>query len=287
MKKLVVLALLVGAVLCAALVAAQDVPAAQQIPRYVVATYPTPVLKTPAFHEVFGGRMKLDHCKGVRPIEFIAMTGTLFTVEDAMADQDTTIYRVTTNDYPFPTTAGYYIDSRFVTAVEVPKDRKPELPPVAEVQRRLTAALQRPYVWGGNFVNGVPRLKELYPQADPLAGVDCSGLLYQATNGFTPRNTSALISYGKAVHVAGLPVEKVAQKLKPLDLIVWNGHVMIVLDEDTIIQSTMGCNSVGGVHSSNLRDTLRRLMMRRKAVDQFPQGSAGARAFVVRRWYSR
>jgi hypothetical protein len=281
MKKLIFLALAIAAFLFATLATAQE------LPRYVVATSPTPVLNTPAFHKIFGGGTNLNPCTGVRPIEFIALTGTLFTVEAAVKDQGVPIYRITTHDYPYPTTTGYFIDSRFVKPVETPEDRLPTLPTMVVVQQRLVAALDKPYVWGGNVKDGLPFLRELYPQADPLAGVDCSGLLYEATDGFTARNTSALINFGAPVAIAGLSAESIAKKLKPLDLIAWNGHVMIVLDRDTVIQSEVGCRSGGGVHTSDLRETVRRLMRTRKPMDRFPEKPAKAKAFVVRRWYPR
>jgi hypothetical protein len=261
---------------------------APQPPRYVVATAPTPVLNTPDFHKYFSGKIALDPCKGVRPIEFIALPGTLFTIKGEQVDHGVTIYRVTSNDYPYPSKSGYFIDSRFVErASGMPTERPRLLPPRGEVLRRLEAALGKPYVWGGNVKEGVPLLRELYPQADPLAGVDCSGLLYEATHGFTLRNTSALTSFGTAVPVAGLSAQLIAQKLQPLDLLVYKGHVMIVLDHDSIIQSTMGCGGeeFSGVHIDPLTETLRQLMKHRHPVDQFPAGVAGKKAFVVRRWY--
>ena len=258
---------------------------AQPPPRYAVAITATPVLNTPAFKEVFGGRLKLDPCKGVRPIEFIALTGTLFRIEGELENEGVKLYRVTSNDYPYPSTTGYFVDARFVRLAADPLQERPRaLPGLAELQRRLMAALGKPYVWGGNLKDGVPLLSELYPQAAPLAGVDCSGLLYEATQGFTPRNTSALFRFGVPVPVAGLSAERIAEKLQPLDLIVLKGHVMVVLDRDSIIESTMGCQGGGGVHLTPLRGELRRLMKTRQPMDQLP---AGAKGFVVRRWLPR
>lgn len=261
---------------------------AQGVTRYVTAISPTPVLNTPNFHQMFGGSIALDPCKGVRPIEFIALPGTLFSIEGEERDNGVTIYRVTTGDYPYPSKTGYFVDARFVAPVAgAPKERPRRLPELAVVQQRLLAAVDKPYVWGGNVKDGIPLLRKLYPDADPLAGVDCSGLLYEATDGFTPRNTSALTSFGSPVAVAGLSAEKIAQKLEPLDLIVWKGHVMMVLDEKSIIQSTMGCEGVSGVHITEKEETLRRLMKSRKPADSYPQGGAGAKSFVVRRWFRR
>jgi hypothetical protein len=260
---------------------------ADDTPRYATAISPTPVLNTPQFTRFFSGKVKLDPCAGVRPIEFVALTGTLFRIEGERQDHGVTIYRVTSADYPYPAKSGYFVDARFLKEVAgEPHERMRTLPELSVVQQRLLAAVGKPYVWGGNVKDGVPLLRELYPQGDPLAGVDCSGLLYQATDGFTPRNTLALISFGQAVRVAGLSADQIAQRLKPLDLIAWKGHVMIVLDDSSIIQSTMGCKGGEmGVHLSEIRETLRHLMKRRQPADLFPSGAAGASSFVVRRWF--
>ena len=260
--------------------------AAQAPPRYAVAEGPTPVLNTPAFSEVFGDGLRLDPCQKVRPIEYIALPGTLFRIEGALPDGAVTVYRVTSNDYPYPSGSGYFVDARFLKPAEAPvRERTRVLPGLARVQQELLAALGRPYVWGGNLRDGVALLGKLYPGADPLAGVDCSGLLYQATDGCTPRNSSALTGFGAPVPIAGLSAESIAQRLRPLDLIVWKGHVMVLLDRDTVIQSRMGCRGGGGVVVSPVRETLRRLMKGRQPWDAYPKGAAGRHAFVIRRWY--
>ena len=262
--------------------------ASAEPPRYAVAIGATPVLNTPDFTEVFGGTLKLDPCRGVRPIEFTALVGTLFRIEREQSAGGVLVYRVTSNDYPYPTQSGYFVDARFLKSVDgAPRERLPVLPERGEVQRRLLSAMGKPYVWGGNFKDGVPLIRELYPQAGPLVGVDCSGLLYQATDGFTPRNTSALTSFGSAVKVVGLSPERIADKLQPLDLIVWKGHVMIVLDRDSIIQSVMGCGGGGGVRMGPRLGVIRNLMKSRQPLDDYPKGPAGAKGFVVRRWFPR
>ncbi|QWV94073.1 C40 family peptidase [Geomonas oryzisoli] len=246
-----------------------------------------PVLNTPDFAGSFSGKVALDPCRGVRPIEFIALPGTLFTVEGELEKNGVKVLRVTTGDYPYPSKTGLYVDARFVEAAGSQATERPRhLPELPEIQKRLLAALGKPYVWGGNVKDGVSLLRRYYPQGDPLAGVDCSGLLYQATDGFTPRNTSTLTGYGRAVPVAGLSAEAIARKLEPLDLLVWNGHVMVVLDDDSIIESRMGCGGKpGGVMMTPKLELLRQIMKTRKPADSFPKGSAGAGAFVVRRWF--
>ncbi|MBU5614318.1 NlpC/P60 family protein [Geomonas azotofigens] len=261
--------------------------AAGASPKRAVAVSFAPVLNTPDFAGSFGGKIQLDPCRGVRPIEFIALPGTLFTVEGELEQNGVKVLRVTSSDYPYPSKTGLFVDARFVEmAGGDAKERRPHLPELAEIQKRLLAALGKPYVWGGNVKDGVPLVRTYYPQGDPLAGVDCSGLLYQATDGFTPRNTSTLIGYGEAVPVAGLSAEAIARKLKPLDLLVWNGHVMVVLDDESIIESRMGCGGKpSGVMITPRQELVRQIMKTRKPADSFPKGSAGAKSFVVRRWF--
>jgi hypothetical protein len=262
------------------------VPAAQAPPRYAVAEGPTPVLNTPEFAKIFSGDLILDPCQGVRPVEFVALPGTLFKVEGVQQNGGVTVYRVTSKDYPNRSQTGYFVDARFLKVVQgAYPERSRTLPGLSEVQQGLLASVGRSYVWGGNLRDGVELLGKLYPGGDTLAGVDCSGMLYEATNGYTPRNSSTLTRFGAPVAVAGLSAEGIAQKLQPLDLIVWKGHVMVVLDRDRIIQSTMGCQGGGGVALSPLTETVRHLMKSRKPCDAYPKGAAGNKAFVVRRWF--
>jgi len=106
--------------------------------------------------------------------------------------------------------------------------------------------------------------------------------MYEATNGFTPRNTSKLVEYGEPVDIAGLSAEEIAAKLKPFDMMVWNGHVIYVYDENTAIQSSL---SKGGVVKTDLIGTLHGLLKTRKAVNNY--NDSGKARFVVRHWYNQ
>lgn len=269
-------------------------------PPYAVARIPTPVLNTPAFAAVFGGKggttLKLDRCGQVREVEFIALPGTVFRIEGELRQGTATIYRVTSGDYPYPAKTGYFIDSRFVTtSLEQPPERTHRLPYRQVIIARLLAAEGASYVWGGNVREGVPEMGEFYPPAEvipssrlsnqwALTGLDCSGLLYEATGGFTPRNTSALVSYGTGIPLAGLTASEIARKVEPLDLIVWNGHVQIVLDRERLIESRLVCNGTGGgVVVRPLREALADLVRHRKPLDDY--GTGKGKGFVLRRWY--
>ncbi len=127
-----------------------------------------------------------------------------------------------------------------------------------------------------------PYLKKIWT----LKGLDCSGLLYEATAGCTPRNTSELVNFGSPVKIAGLNAEQIIQKLKPLDLIAWDGHVIIVLDKNTIIQSRParpGQPSHAGVRIQNLKTTLAETLEQRSPADIFDPPDT-RKIFVVRRW---
>lgn len=275
-------------------------------PGYAVAVSPVPVLNTPDFSAVFGGSdgksLGSDRCGQLRELEFIALTGTPFRIEAVIENPGLTLYRVTTDDYPYPAPSGYYIDARLVrTTAAPPRPRRPRLPGRKRVIADMVSAAGSAYVWGGNVRSGLPELLSLYPPAAPftpdsptaqrwtLKGLDCSGLLYQATNGFTPRNTSTLVRYGKPVPISGLDADRIARRIRPLDLIVWNGHVIIAIDRGRVIESRLECEgSGGGVVISGLRERLRDILKTRSPLDAWQDGTTdGKQGFVVRRWYPR
>ncbi|HEY6873384.1 MAG TPA: peptidoglycan endopeptidase [Geobacteraceae bacterium] len=275
-------------------------------PSHAVALHPTPVLNTPDFTGVFGGpdgqTLQQDSCGLVRALEFVALPGTPFRIEEAIRKGERVVYRVTTDDYPYPAKSGYFIDSRFVTTSAVkPPPRFPRLPPRETVIANLLAARGSRYVWGGNLRGGIPELLSLFPPHQPerlpprerdfwqLRGVDCSGLLYEATGGYTPRNTSALVGFGSAVPIAGLSAREIARRIAPLDLIVWNGHVMIALDQQRLIESRPDCTGKrDGVRVRPLGPALEELMKTRMPLDDYTDAAArNIKGFVVMRWYDR
>jgi hypothetical protein len=273
-------------------------------PLYAVALSPAPVLNTSDLAGVFGGRdgktLRLDGCGQIRAMEFVALTGTVFRIEETINRGGQVIYRVTTDDYPYPTAKGYFIDSRFVkTSADPIPPRQRNIPPRQTVIDNLLAARGSRYVWGGNCRAGVPRLLSYYPPSDclplspaiaglwQLAGVDCSGLLYEATGGFTPRNTSALVAYGASLPIKGLGAEQIIRLVEPLDLITWQGHVIIILDRERIIESRLDCHgNGGGVRVRSLRDTLIEILKNRAPLDDYPTAAGpGVKGFVIRRWF--
>ncbi len=269
--------------------------------KFGVARVPAPVLNSPDFKAVFGGGnghdLKVDRCGQVRELEFIALPGSVFTIKKKQISGADIIYQVETDEYVAPPNVRLYVDGRFLDLRHsAPPPRRPSLPPRDEIVAALRAAVGNPYVWGGNAPDGVPELADrsftVVGAGDrgrpALAGLDCSGLLYHATGGSTPRNTAQLLTYGSGVAIAGKPPAEITTMLQPLDLIVWNGHVIIVLDRRTAIESRLECGKPGngGVVLTDLSQRLAEIARTRRPADAWPDGGKRRDMFVVRRWYA-
>jgi len=267
---------------------------------YAVAKTSTPVLNTPDFRAVFGGgdgqHLKVDRCQQPRELEYIALPGSVFTILKKHHSGTIEIYQVETDEYATPPNARLYVDSRFLKLVStVPSPRKRSLPLKKEIVAALQGAVGSPYVWGGNVQEGVPELTTWFYHGNGekgtsgriLAGLDCSGLLYYATGGWTPRNSSQLIRYGQWVAIEGKQSTEIAKQLQPLDLIAWNGHVIVVLDRQTAIESRLECGKPGngGVVITPLQRRIDEIMRFRHPTNTWTGEMKRQDSFVVRRWY--
>ena len=265
--------------------------------KYAVAVLPTPVLNTPDFQSVFGGRdgrtLKLTAKNLIEEVEFVALPHTVFVIEDTIMKGSREILKVNTKDYPYLAVSGYYIDSRFVEKrFEKPQERRRKLPDKNTIIKKLLSPelLGAIYVWGGNYSKGIPEMLEFYKPSGTLSGdvlkrwtlkgVDCSGLLYEATGGYTPRNTDSLLFFGMPVDVKGISPDEIAKKLKPLDIIVYKRHVLIVLNSREVIESTIS----QGVHVKNLLNAVRAVSEIMQPANDY-KGDGKGDKFVVRRWY--
>jgi cell wall-associated NlpC family hydrolase len=207
-------------------------------------------------------------------------------------DNGAEVLQVETEDYPYD--GRFYIDKRLVEPAKYGAIPPKILPPPAQILAKLQTIASEDkkrniiYVWGGNFRKGLPYLQKFYPKKIKLdaynedyyiyRGLDCSGLLYEAANAATPRNTSELLEFGDEVEVENKTADEIASLVKPLDLIVWPGHVIIVLDKNNVIESSQ---ETGGVQVSNLTTRLVSVMNTHK-----PRNSAasGKDWFMVRRF---
>jgi hypothetical protein len=264
------------------------------ISQYAISLEPTPVFNSPDFPFAFGGSdgktLKLDKEDLFRELEYIALKGSIFSVIDSIDKGNFKIYKVTAYGYDYDSVL--YIDNRFVSLTDaLPSVQEKKLPPKKEIIKFLDKAVGSRYIWGGNYIFGIDKLLKYYPPSEKITddekciwtfkGCDCSGLMYEATNGYTERNTSKLIYYGEPVQIEGLAADEIKAKLKPLDMIVWKGHVIYVYDENTAIQSAL---SKGGVVKTDLLETINHLLKTRTAVNNYD--NSGGERFVVRRWYT-
>jgi len=276
---------------------------AEETSRYAVAVLPTPVFNTPDFPAVFGGEdgstLQLNEKGQIKELELICFPETVFRIEETIEKNGIIVYRVITNDYPHSTNQGLFVDSRFVKIADVPPSERPKkLPSKSTIIQKLLSAGSSNYLWGGNYKGGIPQMLSFYKPASSLPsdvenkwrlkGLDCSGLLYYATNGYTPRNTSVLVNYGKPIQIAGLKFEEIIQKLESLDIIVWVGHVTVILDKENAIVGCLDCGRglEKGFRIRQTKEVLAEIMGRRIPVDSYNQRVEGKREkFVIRRWY--
>jgi hypothetical protein len=241
---------------------------------------PAPILNTPDFAFAFGGRdgkeIPLNERCHPYCFEFVGLKGMVFQVEEAMAQGNAWIYRVAC---PFYSEPKLYLDSRFAKAAEPPVLRG--LPAAETILQRMKEKIGTPYVWGGNWSAGIPKLLEYYPPKGfvddrtlilwTLKGIDCSGLLYEATEGATPRNTAQLLRFGKAVPIGA--------ELKPLDMILYPGHILFILNDTTTIESKFPL----GVICRNLSERLWELERERKRVNEWTSELDLRTSYVIRR----
>lgn len=202
-----------------------------------LARIPTPIFNTPEIPFTKASLNK-DSQGRLMEMETIAFPGTKFHCLDQISEH---VLQVETNEYP--SSQPLYVDSRFLQEVPVESpERHKVLPSVEDILQWMEDRKGLRYFWGGNWHTGIQEMLQLYPhlqkaskedQDDAICrGLDCSGLLHQATQGITPRNTSDLIKFGQELNL-----QQIQAELKPLDLLVWSGHVIIVRCPTTVIES--------------------------------------------------
>ncbi len=273
----------------------------------------TPVFNTPDLSQVFTYPMRWDpknlaHGSRLnRAIETGLHRGVLVK-EVAWAGKD--VVQIETNEYPSKTPI--YTHRLFLRPTEDTTLRKIECPPLEEILKKLQnwGRKRIDYIWGGTFHNGIHRLAKLYSlPTGPKSkhekedwemtrkvwlqqGVDCTGLLYELTNGFTPRNSSDLVYFGEpVVGIEGKTDAEIAALLLPGDIIALGGHLFII-EGKTIVDcrernDTKG--DLGGFIRMDLLERLKDIRNRgRTALDKPPQRDqlfARKDYFVIRRWH--
>ena len=133
------------------------------------------------------------------------------------------------------------------------------------------------------FYKGINKILKFYPSQNIpnqnsriLKGVDCSGLLYEATNGYTPRNTSELINFGQIIKVENKNIDEIIKTLYPLDLVIYKGHVIIIFDKKYTIES----REKFGVVKTKIKKRLLEISKEKRFTDNF----YNEKSIVIRRW---
>lgn len=253
--------------------------------KIAVAEKPTPILNVDDFDEAYGvlcGSLMLNQRYFFTPLEMIAFEGTIFKV---IKEVNELALEVSLDSYP--TSYPLYIDRRLVQiSEELTQQKQILLPSKKEIIKKMRSCIGMPYLWGGNTLKPLQYIENLYPihqlsfleQKMALCeGIDCSGLIYAATNGFTPRNTSELVNFGSFVDIEGKKPEEI--ELKPLDLLVYKGHVMIAIDHHEVIQS----KEKFGCYTTKSRAILRQLLKKYKASNSW---NTKEDLLVVKRWFT-
>jgi hypothetical protein len=225
-------------------------------------------LNNPRFSFLFSGKEKLLNNKG-HPESF-----ELTLVEGMIGEVVEQLEEVFFVKFPF------YPISVYVWAEHTKEAHKfHDFFPIDKttILKRLLNCLGRAYLWGGNHVGQTTAFFKIFKyqgnekrekRALCLDGIDCSGLLFFATNFQTPRNTKELQTFGSPISTL--------TSLKPLDLILTKGHVRIVLDSNQVIQSKQN----RGVFLSRLDKELYFLKKNYKQVDEVKE----LREFSIRRF---
>lgn len=246
-----------------------------------------PILNTPDFSSIFGGpegnNMPIDDQGLIRAIESIGFPKTKCKI----IAKNNHIVEIKTDDYPYK--GRFFTDERFLKkAMKQTPQRKRNLPCSKEILKTISSLLGNRYFWGGNCL-GLSEMMHFYPPQDPLSdsmflnwtlqGFDCSGLMYYASKGTTPRNTYSWVFYGKPVLIEGKSLQEILSILKPLDAILWKGHIIFVQDSSYTIESRVN----KGVIITQLKERFEELLESGK----IPQNHQlkDHNQFLIRRWH--
>ena len=242
---------------------------------------------------------KFDESNLIREVIVVYPKWTVFSLISKKIKWKFVFYEVRTNEFDGKNNAthSFYIDSRFVEVTEThPKDIVPKLPSSEQILLNMHNALGSAYIRWWTRYQWVPELNYYFPSEVQLSAgqlkqktlkwVDCSWLLYQATNGYTPRNSHWLLTYWNAVEIEWNTIDQIIKKLRPLDLIVWAGHVIIVYDANNVIESRWYPWFKGGVMMTKTKTRLQEIFETRKPVNNWSESKLpNAGKFVVRRRY--
>jgi hypothetical protein len=240
---------------------------------------PCPVLNTPNFAAVFSGNsLPLNETGHPHHFEFVALPGMRFPL---LGELSTYIVQI---EWPKYGVKPLYIDRRFTAPCSTLPEPKKFTASARDLLKHMESRVGVSYVWGGNWAGGISEMLSFYPPTETLEprieelwtfrGLDCSGLLFEASNGLTPRNTSHLLSVGKSLDCEDF------SELRPMDLILYPGHVLFVRDAQTIIES----KSPFGVRICSLVERLQEIQQERTYLKNWTNMANPHSHFTIRRF---
>lgn len=251
--------------------------------KYVTTKTYSPIFNIPDIYKFLSeidGELKTDK-KGLVPeISFIASPGKEFEILEEIEQSSYTILKVK----PVDSEKIYYIDSRFIEQSNGENNQRGKLTK-EEIIRNLKAMEGYPYEYGGAIANEVYKFESMY-EINGLnkkwkpKGLDCSGLIYQATNGLIPRSSNEIVEFGKGLDIEDRELDEIVEMIEPLDIIGYPGHVLIVIDKNSVMESS----PKKGVRILQIESRMKALMKDRKPVND-AEGKNKNKIFVIRRWY--
>ena len=243
----------------------------------------------------------LDSSNTIDQLGIVLPVWTPVTLIKKIVNWKFTYYEVRTRDFDvwYGENDAYFLDSRFVKLEEhKPDEVIHKLPDMSTIFKTLLAAVDSQYIWWGSYYQWIPEINELYPTPDDvklstweqqykiLQWTDCSWLLWQATNWYTPRTTRSLLTFWDSVAISWFNVNQIVWIVKPLDLIVWAGHVVIILSDEYAIESIWKKDFEWWVEIVKLDERLKDIFTRRQPVNEWSKSSLPeTKKFVIRRWF--
>lgn len=183
---------------------------------YAITKMPTPLFRFPVdqvdINKSFGGKgmtgINLDQQNLIREVAVVLPPGSVVLLMKKIKVKEFEYYQVRTREFDAGPGAkfGYFLDARFIEKHKYkPKERVSHLPSPDQILKNLRAMVGSAYVRGGSWHEGITQIDQFFPSSFSLSpqhkkqknlkGVDCSGLLYEATDTFTPRNTRQLLTF--------------------------------------------------------------------------------------------
>lgn len=247
---------------------------------WIETLFPAPILNTADFLSVFGGTdgqsIPLNQDGHPYHYEFIALQGMQF---ECIGKPAPFILEIRWPSYSFEP---LFIDLRFCKIALKPSQYKQCSYTADYLLDHMESRIGTPYIWGGNYAFGIPSMLEYYPPKGKIdarteelwtfRGLDCSGLLFEASYGTTPRNTSHLLKYGRSL--------RCNEEILPLDMIIYPGHVLFVRDKESIIES----KSPFGVRICPLHQRLDEISQERTYVREWDASIDPNLHFTIRRF---